>query len=40
VLSAEQIESSIIALEPREGEDAFRTEDILKVLEENKDEVS
>lgn len=40
MLSPEQIDSAVIALEPRKGEDAFRTEDILKVLDDNKDEVS
>lgn len=40
VLSPEQIENAVIGLEPRKGEDIFHTEDILKVLEENKDEVS
>jgi len=38
-LSKDQIDNAIIALEPREGEDTLRTEDILKVLDENKDEV-
>lgn len=40
VLSQDQIDNAIIALSPREGEDTLRTEDILQVLEENKDEVS
>jgi kynureninase len=40
ILSPEQIENAVIALEPREGEDTFRTEDILQVIEDNKDEVS
>ena len=40
MLSPEQIENAIIAVEPREGEDTFRMEDILKVIEDNKDEVS
>jgi hypothetical protein len=40
VLSEEQINDAVIALEPREGEDTLRTEDILKVLDQNKDEVS
>ncbi|WVW82086.1 kynureninase [Kwoniella bestiolae CBS 10118] len=40
VLSPQQIEDAIIGLEPREGEDTLRTEDILKVIEENKDTIS
>jgi kynureninase len=38
-LSQDQIDDAIIALSPREGEDTLRTEDILQVLEENKNEV-
>lgn len=34
-LSPEQIENAIIPLSPREGEETLRTEDILRVLEEN-----
>jgi len=40
VLSQDQIDNAIIALSPREGEDTLRTEDIIQVLEDNKDEVS
>lgn len=40
VLSKEQIDNAIIPLEPREGEETLRTEDILKTLDEHKDEVS
>lgn len=40
ILSKEQIDNAIIALEPRQGEDTFRTEDILKVIEENGDEIA
>lgn len=39
VLSQNQIDNAIIALEPREGEDTLRTEDILRVLDDHKDEV-
>lgn len=39
MLSKEQIEEAIIALAPRAGEDVLRTEDIVKVLKENKDTV-
>ena len=38
-LSKDQIANAVIALEPREGEETLRTEDILAVLDENKDEV-
>ncbi|ODO11787.1 kynureninase [Cryptococcus amylolentus CBS 6273] len=40
VLSQAQIDDAIIGLEPREGEDVLRTEDILKVIEENKDTIA
>lgn len=40
VLSQQQIDEAIIPLSPREGEDTLRTEDILKVLEENRESVS
>ncbi|WWC58390.1 kynureninase [Kwoniella dejecticola CBS 10117] len=40
VLSPQQIDEAIIGLEPREGEDTLRTEDILAVLEENKDTIA
>jgi kynureninase len=40
VLSQDQIDNAIIALSPREGEDTLRTEDIIQVLEDNKNEVS
>lgn len=40
MLSEEQLQTAIIGLEPRKGEELLRTEDILKVLEDNKDEVS
>ena len=40
MLSEEQIRDAIIPLAPRSGEDTLRTEDILKVLDDNKDEVS
>ncbi|WVQ85341.1 kynureninase [Cryptococcus sp. DSM 104549] len=40
VLSPQQIDEAIIALTPREGEETLRTEDILKVLEENKDTIA
>ncbi|WWC66593.1 kynureninase [Kwoniella pini CBS 10737] len=40
VLSPQQIDEAIIGLEPREGEDTLRTEDILKVIEENQDEIA
>ncbi|WWC86057.1 kynureninase [Kwoniella dendrophila CBS 6074] len=39
-LNKEQIDNAIIGLEPRKGEDHLRTEDILKVLEDNKDTIS
>lgn len=34
------MQNAVIGLEPREGEELLRTEDILKVLEDNKDDVS
>ncbi|WRT63966.1 kynureninase [Kwoniella shivajii] len=40
ILSQEQIDDAIIGLEPREGEDTLRTEDIIKVLEDNKDTIA
>ncbi|BEI91963.1 uncharacterized protein CcaverHIS019_0407830 [Cutaneotrichosporon cavernicola] len=40
VLSDEQIENAILAVEPREGEELLRTVDILKVIEDNKDEIA
>ncbi|KAI9635268.1 pyridoxal phosphate-dependent transferase [Dioszegia hungarica] len=40
VLSPEQIEEAIIPLKPREGEETLCTEDILKVIEENKDTIA
>ncbi|OCF73607.1 kynureninase [Kwoniella mangroviensis CBS 8886] len=40
ILSQQQIDEAIIGLEPREGEDTLRTEDILRVIEENKDTIS
>ncbi|WVQ71039.1 kynureninase [Cryptococcus sp. DSM 104548] len=40
VLSQEQIDEAVIGLEPRKGEDVLRTEDILRVLEENKDTIA
>lgn len=39
VLSPDQINEAIIPLKPRDGEETLRTEDILKVIEDNKDEV-
>ncbi|KAK4688435.1 kynureninase, partial [Tremellales sp. Uapishka_1] len=39
-LSPAQIENAIIPLTPRDGEDTLRTEDILRVLEENRDEIA
>ncbi|WVQ97101.1 kynureninase [Kwoniella sp. CBS 9459] len=40
VLSPQQIDDAIIPLSPRDGEDTIRTEDILQVLEENKDTIA
>ncbi|WVR05729.1 kynureninase [Kwoniella sp. DSM 27419] len=40
VLSPEQMDNAIIGLSPREGEDTLRTEDIIKVIEENKDSIA
>ncbi|WWD17989.1 kynureninase [Kwoniella shandongensis] len=40
VLSQEQIDNAVIGLSPREGEETLRTEDILKVLEDNKDTIA
>lgn len=40
VLSKEHMDNAIIPLSPRKGEVTLRTEDILKVLDENKDQVS
>ncbi|KIS01450.1 kynureninase [Cryptococcus deuterogattii 2001/935-1] len=40
VLSTEQIDNAIIALVPRKGEDILRTEDILKVVDDNKDSIA
>jgi hypothetical protein len=40
VLSPQQIDEAIIPLSPRQGEDTLRTEDILKVLQENRETVS
>lgn len=39
MLSQDQIDNAVIALSPRQGEDILRTEDILKVLDQYKDEV-
>lgn len=40
ILSKDQIENAIIPLAPRAGEDCLRTEDILRVIEENGDTIS
>ena len=40
VLSPEQIESAILAITPREGEDILRTEDIIDRIDQEGDEVS
>lgn len=40
VLSQEQIDNAVIALEPREGEDILRTEDIVASIQKYGDEVS
>nr|ODO02537.1 kynureninase [Cryptococcus depauperatus CBS 7855] len=40
VLSPEQIENAIIVLSPREGEEILRTEDILAVIEENRETIA
>ncbi|KAK8865826.1 kynureninase [Kwoniella newhampshirensis] len=40
ILSPEQIKEAVIGLEPREGEETLRTEDILKVLDDNKDTIA
>lgn len=40
VLSRSQIEDGVIALSPREGEDTLRTEDIVKVIEDNADTIA
>lgn len=40
MLSPEQVDNAVIALEPREGEDTLRTEDILNTLEQHRDEIA
>lgn len=39
-LSSEQIDNAVVALEPRQGEEVLRTEDILATIEKYGDEVS